>query len=73
LIISLDCGTKNLTEISYAKENGIDFIVCDHHLPGAELPDAILLNPKQINCLYPFKELSGCGVGFKLIQALNDC
>lgn len=72
LIISLDCGTKNLTEISYAKENGIDFIVCDHHLPGAELPDTILLNPKQKNCRYPFKELSGCGVGFKLIQALND-
>lgn len=72
LIISLDCGTKNLTEIIYAKENGIDFIVCDHHLPGAELPDAILLNPKQIDCRYPFKELSGCGVGFKLIQALND-
>ncbi len=72
LIISLDCGTKNLTEISYAKENGIDFIVCDHHLPGTETPDAILLNPKQINCHYPFKELSGCGVGFKLIQALNN-
>ena len=72
LIIALDCGTKAIEEIAYAKANGIDFIVCDHHLPGEELPDAILLNPKQIGCNYPFKELSGCGVGFKLIQAIND-
>lgn len=72
LIIALDCGTKAVEQISYAKANGIDFIVCDHHLPGEELPDAILLNPKQVGCDYPFKELSGCGVGFKLIQAINE-
>ncbi len=72
LIIALDCGTKAVEQISYAKANGIDFIVCDHHLPGEELPDAILLNPKQVGCEYPFKELSGCGVGFKLIQAINE-
>lgn len=72
LIIALDCGTKAVGEITYAKANGIDFIVCDHHLPGEDLPPAILLNPKQKGCVYPFKELSGCGVGFKLIQAIND-
>lgn len=72
LIIALDCGTKAIEEIAYAKDNGIDFIVCDHHLPGEELPNAILLNPKQSNCTYPYKELSGCGVGFKLVQALNQ-
>lgn len=72
LIIALDCGTKAVEQIAYAKENGVDFIVCDHHLPGEEIPAAILLNPKQIGCNYPFKELSGCGVGFKLIQALNE-
>ncbi len=72
LIIALDCGTKAIDQIAYAKENGVDFIVCDHHIPGENLPDAILLNPKQLGCNYPFKELSGCGVGFKLIQAMNQ-
>tara|TARA_B110000046_G_C13012017_1_gene407066 strand:- start:520 stop:2238 length:1719 start_codon:yes stop_codon:yes gene_type:complete len=72
LVIALDCGTKAIEQITYAKENGVDFIVCDHHLPGTELPPCILLNPKQINCPYPYKELSGCGVGFKLVQALNQ-
>ena len=71
LMIALDCGTKAYDEIEYAVENGIDFIVCDHHLPGDKIPPAILLNPKQKDCSYPFKELSGCGVGFKLVQALN--
>ena len=71
LIISLDCGIKSVDLISYAKQLGIDFIVCDHHLPDEELPPAIaILNPKQKNCNYPYKELCGCGVGFKLISAL---
>jgi len=71
LIISLDCGIKSIDLISYAKQLGIDFIVCDHHLPDEELPPAIaILNPKQKNCNYPYKELCGCGVGFKLISAL---
>jgi single-stranded-DNA-specific exonuclease len=71
LIISLDCGIKSVDLISYAKELGIDFIVCDHHLPDAELPPAVaILNPKQADCNYPYKELCGCGVGFKLITAL---
>lgn len=71
LIIALDCGTRSIDLIAYAKSLGIDFIVCDHHLPGDTLPDAIaLLNPKQANCEYPYKELSGCGIGFKLIQAI---
>lgn len=71
LIISLDCGIKSVDLISYAKQLGIDFIVCDHHLPDEELPPAIaILNPKQKNCDYPYKELCGCGVGFKLISAL---
>lgn len=71
LIISLDCGITALSQIAKAKENGIDFIVCDHHLPpSGELPDALaILNPKQLDCPYPFKELSGCGVGFKFLQA----
>src|SRR5690606_1361666 len=72
LVIALDCGIKEVDKIARAKENGVDFIVCDHHTPGTELPNAIILNPKQDDCLYPFKELSGCGVGFKLIQALNE-
>jgi len=72
LVIALDCGIKAMEVIKYAKENKVDFIVCDHHLPGEELPNAIILNPKQKECNYPFKELSGCGVGFKLIQALNE-
>jgi single-stranded-DNA-specific exonuclease len=71
LIISLDCGIKSIELIRYAKELEIDFIVCDHHLPDEELPPAVaILNPKQKDCPYPFKELCGCGVGFKLISAL---
>lgn len=71
LIISLDCGIKSVDLIAYAKKLEIDFIVCDHHLPDEELPPAIaILNPKQKDCCYPFKELCGCGVGFKLIAAL---
>ncbi len=72
LIISLDCGIKSADLISYAKEIGIDFVVCDHHLPDAILPPAVaILNPKQTDCNYPYKELCGCGVGFKLITALT--
>jgi len=71
LIISLDCGIKSVELIAYAKELGIDFIVCDHHLPDEEIPVAVaILNPKQKDCSYPYKELCGCGVGFKLITAL---
>ena len=71
LIISLDCGIKSTDLIKYAKDLGIDFIVCDHHLPDEELPNAVaILNPKQKDCNYPYKELCGCGVGFKLISAL---
>lgn len=71
LIISLDCGIKSIELIQYAKEAGIDFIVCDHHLPDDQLPPAVaILNPKQKDCNYPYKELCGCGVGFKLISAL---
>jgi single-stranded-DNA-specific exonuclease len=71
LIISLDCGIKSADLIAYAKTLGIDFIVCDHHLPDEILPDAVaILNPKQNDCNYPYKELCGCGVGFKLITAL---
>ena len=73
LIISLDCGIKSFELIAYAKNLGIDFIVCDHHLPDAELPPAIaILNPKQKDCNYPYKELCGCGVGFKLMTALAE-
>ena len=73
LIIALDCGIRSVELVKYAKENGVDFIICDHHLPGPEIPDAVaVLNPKQADCKYPFKELSGCGIGFKLIQALVD-
>ena len=73
LIISLDCGIKSIELIKYAKELLIDFIVCDHHLPDEELPCAVaILNPKQKNCNYPYKELCGCGVGFKLMQALAE-
>lgn len=69
LVITLDCGVKSTDLISAAKEMGIDFIVCDHHTPGDLLPDAIVLDPKRKDCEYPYKELSGCGVGFKLLQA----
>ena len=69
LIISLDCGIGAVQQIDYAREKGIDFIICDHHNPGEKIPNAVaVLNPKQSDCNYPFKELSGCGVGFKLIQ-----
>ena len=71
LIIALDCGIKSIDHINYAKEKNIDFIICDHHRPGNEIPDAVaVLDPKQEDCNYPYKELCGCGVGFKLIQAL---
>ena len=70
LIIALDCGIKAVNQVDYANSEGIDFIICDHHNPGENLPKSIaLLDPKQKDCPYPFKELSGCGVGFKLIQA----
>ena len=70
LIISLDCGIKSVEKIKYAASKGVDFIVCDHHYPGAELPIAFaILNPKRADCAYPFKELSGCGVSFKMLQA----
>ncbi|MEC4112996.1 single-stranded-DNA-specific exonuclease RecJ [Myroides pelagicus] len=70
LIVSIDCGIKSIGEIDYASELGIDFIVCDHHLPGETLPNACaVLDPKREDCHYPFKELCGCGVGFKLMQA----
>jgi single-stranded-DNA-specific exonuclease len=73
LIVALDCGIKSIALIAYAKTLGVDFIVCDHHLPDDEVPDALaILNPKQKDCNYPFKELCGCGVGFKLISALNE-
>lgn len=72
LVIALDCGTKAVDLIGKAKEEGIDFIVCDHHTPGPTLPDAIILNPKQEECNYPYKELCGCGIGFKLAQAINQ-
>ena len=71
LIIALDCGIKALEQVAYAKEKGIDFIICDHHRPGPKLPEACaVLDPKREDCSYPYKELCGCGVGFKLIQAL---
>jgi len=70
LIIALDCGIKSVDKIAYANTLGIDFIICDHHTPGDEIPDAVaVLDPKRADCEYPYKELSGCGIGFKLIQA----
>ncbi len=70
LIIALDCGIKAVDKIKYAFEKGIEFIICDHHNPGDVIPNAVaVLDPKQLDCAYPYKELSGCGVGFKLIQA----
>lgn len=73
LIISLDCGIKSADLIAYAKSVGIDFIVCDHHLPDEIIPAAVaILNPKQKDCNYPYKELCGCGVGFKLMTALTE-
>lgn len=71
LMVTLDCGTKDFESLAFAKKKGIDVIVCDHHLPEEQLPPVFaLLNPKRLDCPYPFKELSGCGVAFKLLQAL---
>ncbi len=73
LIVSLDCGIKSVELIEVARQQGIDFIVCDHHMPDDILPGAVaILNPKQKDCNYPFKELCGCGVGFKFMQALSE-
>jgi single-stranded-DNA-specific exonuclease len=70
LIIALDCGIKAIDKVAYAKENGVEFIICDHHRPGDKIPDAVaVLDPKQDDCNYPFDELCGCGIGFKLVQA----
>ena len=72
LIIALDCGIKSIDHVTYAKQKGIDFIICDHHRPGDFLPEAVaILDPKRADCHYPYYELCGCGVGFKLIQALG--
>jgi single-stranded-DNA-specific exonuclease len=72
LIIALDCGIKSIDHVAYAKERNIDFIICDHHRPGEFLPDAVaVLDPKRDDCNYPYDELCGCGIGFKLIQALG--
>jgi len=73
LIIALDCGIKAIKQVEYARKKGIDFIIADHHMPGEQIPEATaVLNPKQKDCTYPYKELCGCGVGFKLIQALAE-
>ena len=73
IIITLDCGIRAVDRVKDAKDRGIDVIICDHHLPGGAMPEAhTILNPKQPDCPYPFKELSGCGVAFKLVQALTD-
>jgi len=73
LIIALDCGIKAIEKVAYASEKNIDFIICDHHKPGSEIPKAVaVLNAKRVDCNYPFDELCGCGVGFKLIQALGS-
>ena len=72
LIIALDCGIKAIDKVAYAKKKGIDFVICDHHRPGNEIPDAAaVLDPKRSDCNYPYDELCGCGVGFKLIQAIT--
>src|SRR5690554_5036823 len=70
LIISLDCGIKAVNKVAYAQKFGIDFIICDHHTPGEVLPPAVAcLDPRREDCSYPYKELTGCGVGFKFMQA----
>ncbi|HEY8513767.1 MAG TPA: single-stranded-DNA-specific exonuclease RecJ [Cyclobacteriaceae bacterium] len=70
LIVALDCGIKAMDMVRLAKEYGIDFVICDHHVPGSVVPEAVaVLDPKQEDCCYPFKELSGCGLGFKFMQA----
>lgn len=72
LIIAIDCGIRAVDQVAYAKKLGIDFIICDHHLPGDQIPKAkAILNPKQSDCPYPYKDLCACGVGFKLIQAIH--
>ncbi|MDH6602065.1 single-stranded-DNA-specific exonuclease RecJ [Myroides gitamensis] len=71
LIIALDCGIKSVEHVEYAKQKGVDFVIGDHHLPGNKIPDAVaVLDPKRSDCSYPYDELCGCGVGFKLVQAL---
>ena len=73
LIISLDCGIKAVSKVAYAKEKGIDFIICDHHMPDDRLPDAIaVVDAKRLDSTYPYNDLSGCGVGFKLVQAFSQ-
>ena len=73
LIISLDCGIKAVSKVAYAKEKGIDFIICDHHMPDDKLPDAVaVVDAKRVDSIYPYDELSGCGVGFKLVQAFSE-
>jgi len=73
LIIALDCGIKAIDKVAYASEKKIDFVICDHHRPGTEIPDAVaVLDPKREDCSYPYDELCGCGVGFKLLQALES-
>ena len=73
LVVALDCGVKALEQVAYANSRGVDFIVCDHHLPGDELPAAVaVLDPKRLDCHYPYPDLSGCGVGFKLMQAFTE-
>ncbi len=73
LIIALDCGIKAVEKVAYANNKNIDFIICDHHRPGSEVPNAVaILNPKQETCSYPYDELCGCGIGFKLIQAIHQ-
>ena len=72
LIVALDCGVKSVDHVAYASAKNIDFVICDHHLPGETLPDAVaVLDPKRSDCDYPYDELCGCGIGFKLIQALG--
>ena len=73
LIVSLDCGIKAVSKVAYAKEKGIDFIICDHHMPDERLPDAVaVVDAKRADSVYPYDELSGCGVGFKLVQAFSQ-
>jgi len=73
LIIALDCGVKAVEQVAYANTQGVDFVICDHHLPGEALPLAVaVLDPKRLDCTYPYPDLSGCGVGFKLLQALTE-
>jgi len=73
LLIALDCGIKSVDKVEYGNSLGLDFIICDHHNPGEDLPPALaVLDPKRADCLYPYKELSGCGVGFKLIQGIQS-